>query len=163
MASVVAFLTNWPRRHWSKEIAAREFSSIQSCPSSVIQKDEHSLALGSELLTTGSSGCSKKDFGPGRETADLEALVHLPQNEGTVLIKLSLGGLVQVWEAPKCLSSASSHRGGGPRFWYVAQDGPCPAVGSSPNEDHSALLCCRAERSIQLGLEHVMVPFWSRL
>ena len=77
MASVVAFLTNWPRRHWSKEIAVREFSSIQSCPSSVIQKDEHSLALGSELLTTGSSGCSKKDFGPGRETADLEAPARL--------------------------------------------------------------------------------------
>ena len=77
MASVVAFLTSWPRRHWSKEIAVKEFSSIQSCPSSVIQKDEHSLALGSELLTTGSSGCSKKDLGPGRETAALEALARL--------------------------------------------------------------------------------------
>ena len=98
MASVVAFLTSWPRRHWSKEIAVKEFSSIQSCPSSVIQKDEHSLALGSELLTTGSSG---KDLGPGRETAAHEALARLvSQNEDAVIIKLSLGGLVQV-EGPK--------------------------------------------------------------
>ena len=65
------------QRHWSKEIAVKEFSSIQSCPSSVIQKDEHSLALGSELLTTGSSGCSRKDLGPGRETTALEALTRL--------------------------------------------------------------------------------------
>ena len=69
----------------------------------MIQKDEHSLALGSELLTTGCFGCySRKALGPGRETAAREALagdVYLSQNEDAVIIKLSLGGLVQVWKA----------------------------------------------------------------
>ena len=84
--------------------------------------------------TTGSSGCSKKDLDPGRETAARDALARLVMNEDTVIIKLSLGGLVQVWKAPKFSRTGVGAPGLGMwrRMDHVLQLGPPPMKTTRP-------------------------------
>ena len=128
VASVVAFLTSWP----SKEIAVKEFSSIQSCPSSVIRRMSIPWLWAASCSPLGPPGVPGRTWALQRNRRPFQAGgVQLSQNEDAVIIKLSLGGLVQVWKAPKCLWSAPGF-GMWRRMDHVLQLGPPPMKTTRP-------------------------------